>query len=66
MQLGCVMRDIGGPSKATANSYDLPPDMDSLRDTLSGLGRAVQHLGEISKSLERIARALEKTTARLP
>jgi len=60
------MRDIGRLSKVTANSDDLPPDMASLRDTLSGLGRGVQHLGEISKNLERIARALEKTTARLP
>ena len=63
---GVVMSDSDRPKMPAAPPPEVHAGEASFRVSLLAAERGAQHLGEISKSLERIARALEKMAARLP
>jgi len=54
------------PAKWATATEDPDGDASSLRSTLLAALHGSRHLGDISESLERIARALEKMAARAP
>ncbi len=59
------MRNTDRPTTPTGPPAETHAGDVSFRVTLLAAERGGQHLGEISKSLERIARALEKMAAKL-
>jgi hypothetical protein len=60
------MNDKERPPAPTATGEDSWGDAASLRSTLLAAASGARHLGEISKSLERIASALERLAPKSP
>ncbi len=62
--LGCMMSDHDRPHMTVAKE-EVSVEGASLRNMLLGAERGAHHLSDMSKSLERIACALEKIATRL-